>query len=78
LLSRQALVLPAVLTDSDVSRVALPAIAGAVGTIALAMVTMRLSIGNPNTRIGRASLMAVAEFHTTASAVARSANHASG
>jgi hypothetical protein len=41
-----ALVLLAVLIDSDVSRV-LPAIAGAAGTIALAVVTMRLSIREP-------------------------------
>jgi len=52
-----ALVLLAVLTDSDASRVALPAIAGAAGTIAPAVVTVRLSIGNGNTRIGCASLM---------------------
>ena len=54
----------AVLIDSDASRVALPAIAGAAGTIALAVVTVRLSIGNGNTRIGCASLIAVAGFHT--------------
>ncbi len=59
-----ALVLLAVLIDSDVSRVALPAIAGAAGTIALAVVTVRLSIGNGNTRIGCASLIAVAGCHT--------------
>jgi hypothetical protein len=62
----------------DASRVALPAIAGAAGTIALAVVTVRLSIGNGNTRIGCASLIAVAGFHTTASAVASGAHHASG
>jgi len=45
-----------------VRRVALPVIAGAVGTIALAVVTVRLSIGNGNTRIGCASLIAVAGF----------------
>jgi hypothetical protein len=39
-----ALVLLAVLIDSDVTRVALPAIAGAIGTIGLAVVTVRLSI----------------------------------
>jgi hypothetical protein len=71
-------VLLAVLIDSDASHVALPAIAGAAGTIALAVVTMRLIIGNGNTKIGRASLIAVTGFHTTASAVASSANHASG
>jgi hypothetical protein len=59
-----ALVLLAVLIDSDVSRVALPVIAGAAGTIALAVVTVRLSIGNGSTRIGCASLIAVAGFHT--------------
>ena len=36
-----ALVLLAVLIDSDVSRVDLPAIAGTAGTIALAVVTVR-------------------------------------
>jgi hypothetical protein len=40
-----ALVLLAVLIDSDVTRVALPAITSAIGTIALAVVTVRLSIG---------------------------------
>jgi hypothetical protein len=59
-----ALVPLAVLTDSDASRVALPVIAGAAGTIALAVVTVRLSIGNGNTRIGCASLIAVAGCHT--------------
>jgi len=68
----------AVLIDSDARRVALPAIAGAVGTIALAVVTVQLSIGNGNTRIGCASLIAVAGFHTTASDVASGAHHASG
>ncbi len=52
------------MADSDASRVALPAIAGAAGTIALAVVTVRLSVGNGNTRIGCASLIAVAGFHT--------------
>jgi hypothetical protein len=37
---------------------------GAAGTIALAVVTVRLSIGNGNTRIGCASLIAVAGCHT--------------
>jgi hypothetical protein len=59
-----ALVLLAVLIDSGVSRVALLAIAGAVGIIALAVVTVRLSSGNGNARIGCASLIAVAGFHT--------------
>jgi hypothetical protein len=59
-----ALVLLAVLIDSDASRVALPVIAGAAGTIALAVVTVRLSIENGNTRIGCALLIAVAGFHT--------------
>jgi hypothetical protein len=68
-----ALVLLAVLIDSDVSRVALPAIAGAVSTIALAVVTVRLSIGNGNTTIGCASLTAVAGFHAQGSVPARSA-----
>ena len=68
-----ALVLLAALIDSDVSRVALPVIAGAAGTIALAVVTVRLSIGNGNTRIGCASLIAVAGFHTQGSVPARSA-----
>ena len=67
-----ALVL-AVLIDSDLSRVALPAIAGAVGTIALAVVTVRLSMGNGNTTIGCASLTAVAGFHAQGSVPARSA-----
>jgi hypothetical protein len=39
-----ALVLLAVLVPSEVTRVALPAIAGAIGTIGLAVVTVRLSI----------------------------------
>ncbi len=39
-----ALVLLAVLIDSDIARVALPAITGAIGTIGLAVVTVRLSI----------------------------------
>jgi hypothetical protein len=39
-----ALVLLAVFIDSDVTRVALPAIVGAIGTIGLAVVTLRLSI----------------------------------
>jgi hypothetical protein len=68
-----ALVLLAVLIDSDVSRVALPAIAGTVSTIALAVVTVRLSIGNGNTRIGCASPIAVAGFQTQGSVPARSA-----
>jgi hypothetical protein len=58
-----ALVLLVVLIDSDVSRVALPVTAGAIGTIALAAVTVRPSIGNSNTRIGCASLIALAGFH---------------
>jgi hypothetical protein len=39
-----ALVLLAIFVDSDVTRVALPGIAGAIGTIGLAMVTVRLSV----------------------------------
>ena len=50
------LVLLAVFVDSDVTRVAVPAIVGAVGTVVLSVVTVRLSI-NELTRLNCVALM---------------------